>query len=223
VTGFQWQWTFEYQDAGVALTGTGRNGPTMGLPINERVRIRLHATDVIHSFYVPQFLYKKDAVPGRVNEFDVVVQQTGTFGGQCAEFCGLSHTDMLFTVQAMERADYDAWLVEQAQAEPSLPPPPSGAPTVQVTSVSVIEGFDPETLSVAADTPWVVELTNADPSVPHDFAIRGANPDGSDWQGDPDAQGGGSATYQPPPLAAGSYEFYCSIHPNMIGTITAGQ
>jgi cytochrome c oxidase subunit 2 len=223
VTGFQWQWTFEYQDAGVALTGTGRNGPTMGLPINERVRIRLHATDVIHSFYVPQFLYKKDAVPGRVNEFDVVVQQTGTFGGQCAEFCGLSHTDMLFTVLAMERADYDAWLVEQAQAEPSLPPPPSGAPTVQVTSVSVIEGFDPETLTVAADTPWVVQLTNADPSVPHDFAIRGANPDGSDWQGDPDAQGGESATYQPPPLPAGSYEFYCSIHPNMIGTITAGQ
>jgi cytochrome c oxidase subunit 2 len=222
VTGFQWQWTFEYPDAGVALTGTGRNGPTMGLPINERVRIRLHATDVIHSFYVPQFLYKKDAVPGRVNEFDVVVEQAGTFGGQCAEFCGLSHTDMLFTVQAMPRADFDAWLVDQQQAQPSLPPPPSGAPTVQVTSVGVVEGFDPTTLTVAADSPWVVHLTNADPAVPHDFAIRGANPDGSDWQGDPDAQGGGSATYQPPPLPAGSYEFYCSIHPNMTGTLTAG-
>jgi len=57
--------------------------------------------------------------------------------------------------------------------------------------------------------------------VPHDFAIRGAQPGGADWQGDPDAQGGGSATYQPPPLAAGEYEFYCSIHPNMIGTLTA--
>jgi cytochrome c oxidase subunit 2 len=221
VTGFQWQWTFDYESEDISLTGTGRDGPTMALPVNETVRIRLHATDVIHSFYVPQFLYKKDAVPGRVNEFDVLVRDVGTFGGQCAEFCGLSHADMLFTVHAMTRADYDAWVVEQQQAEPSAPPPPSGAPTVQVTSVSVIAGFDPTQLTVPADAPWVVQLTNADPAVPHDFAIRGGNPDGTDWQGDPDAQGGGSATYQPPPLKPGPYEFYCSIHPNMTGTLQA--
>jgi heme/copper-type cytochrome/quinol oxidase subunit 2 len=151
----------------------------------------------------------------------VLVRDVGTFGGQCAEFCGLSHADMLFTVHAMTRADYDAWVVEQQQAEPSAPPPPSGAPTVQVTSVSVTAGFDPTQLTVPADSPWVVQLTNADPAVPHDFAIRGGNPDGTDWQGDPDAQGGGSATYQPPPLKPGPYEFYCSIHPNMTGTLQA--
>jgi cytochrome c oxidase subunit 2 len=221
VTGFQWQWTFDYPDHGVSLTGSGITGPHMAMPINELVRIRLHATDVIHSFYVPQFLYKLDAIPGRVNQFDVLVKEPGVYAGQCAEFCGLGHADMHFTVEAMPRADFDAWLVDQQSAEPSSAPPPPDAPTVDVTSVSVTEGFEPAELSVEADTPWIVQLTNADPAVPHDFAIRGANADGSDWQGDPDAQGGGSATYQPPPLAAAEYEFYCSIHPNMVGTLRA--
>ncbi len=223
VTGFQWQWTFEYAEHGVSLTGSGQNGPNMALPLNEPVRIRLHATDVIHSFYVPQFLYKKDAIPGRVNEFDVVVKEPGLFAGQCAEFCGLAHADMHFTVQAMPRADFDAWLVEQQQAVPSQAPPPSGAPSVSLTAISVTEGFDPSELSIAPDRPWVVQLTNADPAVPHDFGVRAANPDGSDWLGDPDAPGGGSATYQPPPLPAGEYEFFCTIHPNMVGTLRVGQ
>lgn len=224
VTGLQWVWQFEYLEQGLSFTGTGRDGPTMALPINETVRIRLHATDVIHSFYVPQFLYKKDAVPGRVNEFDVVVTTPGTFGGNCAEFCGLAHADMIFTVEAMTRADFDAWVVQQQQARPT--PGPSvapGAPSVQLTSVSVTQGFDPSELTIPADTPWVVNLTNADPAVPHDFAITAANPDGSDWLGDPDAPGGGSAIYQPPPLPAGDYEFFCSIHPIMTGTLHAGQ
>ena len=69
VTGFQWQWTFAYPDQHLSFTGTGRDGPVMALPVNEPVRIRLHSSDVIHSFYVPQFLYKKDVVPGRTNEF----------------------------------------------------------------------------------------------------------------------------------------------------------
>jgi cytochrome c oxidase subunit II len=224
VTGFQWQWTFDYEQQGLSFTGAGNQGPEMVMPINEPVRIRLHATDVIHSFYVPQFLYKQDAVPGRVNEFDVTVTTAGRYGGQCAEFCGVGHAEMLFTVNAMARADFDAWVTEQQQATPSAPPSaPPGAPTVQVTAVSITEGFDPDTLSAPADTPWVVQLTNSDAGVPHDFAIRAANPDGSDWQGDPDPVGGQSATYQPPPLAAGTYEFYCSIHPNMTGTLNVGQ
>jgi cytochrome c oxidase subunit II len=115
VTGFQWQWTFDYKAQGISLTGTGRDGPTMAIPVGEKVRIRLHATDVIHSFYVPQFLYKKDAIPGRVNEFDVIVQQVGTYAGQCAEFCGIGHADMHFTVAAMTPADFDAWVAQQQQ------------------------------------------------------------------------------------------------------------
>jgi plastocyanin len=122
----------------------------------------------------------------------------------------------------MDRAGYDAWIVQQQQEPtpgPSLPAPPPGTPTVQVSSVSVTAGFDPNTLSVAANTPWTVQLTNADPQVPHNFSIRGVN--GADWVGQPNADGGGSATYNPPPLTPGSYEFYCSLHPNMKGTLNA--
>jgi len=221
VTGFQWQWTFEYQDQGIKLTGSGKEGPVMGLPINETVHIRLHAADVIHSFYVPQFLYKKDVVPGRTNEFDVVVEQAGTFSGQCAEFCGIGHADMHFTVQAMERSDFDNWVTQQQQqasaAPPSQPAPPPGAPVVQVSSVSVTAGFDPNTVTVAANQPWTVEMTNRDPAVPHNFSIHNVN--GADWIGQPNAEGGATANYNPPPLKPGDYEFFCSLHPNMKGTV----
>lgn len=223
VTGFQWQWTFEYKDQGIKMTGTGREGPVMALPVNETVRIRLHAADVIHSFYVPQFLYKKDVVPGRTNEFDVVVQQPGTYSGQCAEFCGIGHADMHFTVQAMSADDFDAWIAQQQQQASAPPPsqaaPPPGAPTVQVESISTLAGFDPTTVSVAANQPWSVEFTNADPAVPHNFSIRKANPDMTDWLAPVNANGGQSATYNPPALAVGSYQFFCSLHPNMIGTL----
>ena len=221
VTGFQWQWTFEYPDQHLKFTGTGRDGPVMALPVNETVHIRLHAADVIHSFYVPQFLYKKDVVPGRTNEFDVVVQQPGTYAGQCAEFCGIGHADMHFSVQAMTRADFDAWVLQNQQPSASGAPAsaPLGAQTVQVTAVSATAGFSPNTLAIQANQPWTVQFTNSDPSVPHNFSIHKANPDGSDWLGTPDAPGGGSAAYNPPPLAPGDYQWFCSIHPNMVGTL----
>jgi cytochrome c oxidase subunit 2 len=221
VTGFQWQWTFAYEDEGLSFTGTGINGPTMAMPTNETVRIRLHATDVIHSFYVPQFLYKKDVVPGRINEFDVMVTIPGTYGGQCAEFCGIGHAEMLFTVQAMPRADYDAWIVQQQQAQPSQPPPPpSGAPSISLSALSTT-GFDQSTLTAPANQPIVFDFTNADPGgQPHNVSIKGANPDGTDWVGMPIANAGQKATYVSPPLAAGSYEFYCAVHPTtMTGTL----
>jgi cytochrome c oxidase subunit 2 len=224
VQGFQWQWTFEYQTEGLSFTGAGRDGPEMVLPVGETARIRLHSNDVNHSFYVPQFFHKLDVIPGRVNEFDVLPTVVGTFSGQCAEFCGLSHAEMYFTVRTVPRGEYDAWVAaEQQKARETPPPPPSDAHTIQVTSVGIVQGFDPAELSAPPDTPLSVELTNADTTAPHDFAIRGAGPGGADWQGDPDAAAGGSATYQAPPLPAGEYEFYCSIHPNMVGTLRVGE
>ena len=223
VTGFQWQWTFDYKTQGISLTGTGREGPTMAIPVGEKVRIRLHATDVIHSFYVPQFLYKKDAIPGRVNEFDVIVQQVGTYAGQCAEFCGLGHADMHFSVAAMTPADFDGWVAQQQRPQPSQSVLPSGAPSVSVTAVGVTQGFSPSALTVTANSPWTLQLTNSDAAIPHNVSIRGANLDGSDWLAPVNADAGGSAAYQPPPLAAGDYTFFCSLHPNMTGTLHVGQ
>ncbi|MBX3029690.1 MAG: cytochrome c oxidase subunit II [Chloroflexi bacterium] len=224
VTGFQWQWTFDYPAEQLSFTGAGSEGPEMVVPINESILIRLHALDVIHSFYVPQFFRKLDLVPGRVNQFEVTIEEEGTFGGQCAEFCGLAHDAMYFTVRAVDRATYDQWVAdEQEKARQTPPPLPSGGPAgsvLQVTSISTAAGYEPTELTGLADTPLTIQLDNPDPEAPHNVAIRGANPDGSDWIGLPIAGPGQKAVYTTPPMPAGAYTFYCSVHANMTGTLT---
>ena len=164
----------------------------MVLPVNQPIRFRVTGQDVIHSFYVPQFFYKKDAIPGRVNEFDLTITDPGTYGGQCAEFCGLGHSKMYFTVRAVTRADFDQWVQdEQAKANKTPAPAPSGAATLVLKAISATAGFDQKTLSAPADTPLAIDFTNSDTTVPHNFAIKGANPDGTDWFGTPFAPAGG--------------------------------
>jgi cytochrome c oxidase subunit 2 len=224
VTGFQWQWTFDYKAQGLSYTGAGDQGPEMVLPVGEPVLIRLQALDVIHSFYVPQFFRKLDVVPGRVNQFEVTITEQGTFGGQCAEFCGLAHDAMYFTVRAVDPDEFSQWVAEEQQKAAETPAPvPSGGPpgsVVDVTAVSVIDGFDPKELTAPADTPWTIQLDNVDTAAPHNVAIKAANPDGTDWIGLPIANAGQKATYSVPAIAAGSYTFYCSVHANMTGTLT---
>ncbi len=229
VTAFQWQWTFAYPGvlnaAGqpISFTGAGSTGPEMVLPTGETILFRLHAQDVIHSFFVPQFFRKLDVIPGRVNEFQVVIQDEGTFGGQCAEFCGLGHSQMYFTIRAVSPSDYVTWAAQaQAQANASPEPAPSGAVTVAVHAVSIVAGFDPNTVTAPANTPLTVQFTNGDPAVAHNFAIKAANPDGSDFIGEPPVQGGQTGSFQVPALPAGTYTFYCAIHPNMTGTLKVG-
>jgi cytochrome c oxidase subunit 2 len=224
VTGFQWQWTFDYKAQGLSYTGAGDEGPEMVLPVDKPVLIRLQAQDVIHSFYVPQFFRKLDVVPGRINQFEVTIEQEGTYGGQCAEFCGLAHDAMYFTVRAVDQASFDQWVAEEQQQAAATPVPvPSGGPAgsvIDVTSVSVTAGFDPDALTAPADTPLTIQLDNVDTAAPHNVAIRAAAADGTDWIGLPIAGPGQKATYSVPPIAAGSYTFYCSVHANMTGTLT---
>ncbi len=118
VVGKQWAWDFNYLEADVHEIGTqailtGEPGaeetiPTMYLPVGERVEFVLTARDVIHSFWVPQFLQKLDVIPGRVNKFQVVPTEEGTFKGKCAELCGAYHANMLFNVKVVPRAEFDA-------------------------------------------------------------------------------------------------------------------
>lgn len=230
VTGFQWQWTFDYpeypdsQGKPISLTGAGSTGPEMVLPINEDIRFRVTGKDVIHSFYVPQFFYKKDAIPGRVNEFDITITDAGTYGGQCAEFCGLGHSTMYFTVRAVTRPEFDQWIKDTgAKANAAAVVVPSGAATIAVKAISATAGFDQKALTAPANTPLAIDFTNADANVAHNFAITGGNPDGTEWGGLPFAQGGSHLVYLAPALKAGSYEFHCQIHPNMKGTLTVGS
>ena len=122
VVGQQWQWTFNYPDqeaveaANVYEVGTASYIPTLMLPVNETVEFRLHSPDVIHDFWVTGFLMKMDVIPGRVNHFQVTPQQIGSYSGKCAELCGVSHSRMLFNVEVVSRADFDAYLQQQEAA-----------------------------------------------------------------------------------------------------------
>jgi cytochrome c oxidase subunit 2 len=115
VTGFQWQWQFSYPDSGIVVTGTPAGGvPELVLPAERTSRLNLVTTDVNHNFWVPQFLNKRDLIPGVDNAIDITPTETGTYDGYCAEFCGLDHGRMRFDVTVMEPDDFDAWVEETA-------------------------------------------------------------------------------------------------------------
>ncbi|HSS09520.1 MAG TPA: cytochrome c oxidase subunit II [Acidimicrobiales bacterium] len=111
VEGFQWGWRFTYlrpdgSTIGTPVVGDQNNQPTLVLPAEETVQLNLVAVDVIHSFYVPDFLFKRDLIPKVNNTVDFYITKTGTFQGHCAEFCGLFHADMNFTVQAVSKDQF---------------------------------------------------------------------------------------------------------------------
>ena len=122
VVGKQWSWDFNYLEDDVHEVGTqailtGEPGaeetiPTLYLPVGERIEFVLTSRDVIHSFWVPAFLQKMDMIPGRVNRFQVVPTQEGSFKGKCAELCGTYHSQMLFNVKVVPRSEYDAHVAE---------------------------------------------------------------------------------------------------------------
>ena len=128
VIGKQWSWDFNYLDDGVydsgqhlldvggqtvedevdGAPGTSQDVPTLYLPVNETVQFTLDSRDVIHSFWIPAFLYKQDMIPGRTNTFQVTPTREGTYAGKCAELCGEFHSGMLFNVKVVSQGEYDA-------------------------------------------------------------------------------------------------------------------
>jgi len=116
VEAFNWSWRFAYEGTRVSVFGTPDDPPEAVLPAGETVRIRLTSTDVIHAFFVRDFLFKRDAIPGRTTEFDLTIEEPGVYRGQCAEYCGLDHWRMRFTIRAVPPAEFQAWLQDQEAA-----------------------------------------------------------------------------------------------------------
>jgi cytochrome c oxidase subunit II len=110
VEAFDWSWRFSYEGTGVEVFGTPEEPPQMVLPVGQPVRLVLTSADVIHSFYVPSFLFKRDAIPGRTTSFDLTLREPGIYRGQCAEFCGLDHYRMRFSIRAVPSSEFEAWL-----------------------------------------------------------------------------------------------------------------
>src|SRR5512146_265834 len=239
----QFQWQFDYlADDGKTVTYTQNlasgEGGGLYVPAGRDIQLSLTSKDVIHAFYVPQFLFKRDVVPGRVNMFDFKVDAADagqTFRGQCAELCGTGHRIMLFEVHALSPSDFDAWLADaiaKASATPapapsaapgaSGQPAPSGGqasgPTLQVSAANI--AFEQASLEAPANTPFAIEFENKDAGVPHNVAIHKDSPSGQEvFKGDI-FNGPDKRTYSVPALPAGTYAFVCSVHPNMSGTLT---
>lgn len=127
VTGFQWGWRFRYPAQGVTVVGDANQPPTLVLPVDANVRLRLVAADVIHSFFVPAFLVKRDLIPGVDNALEVHPTREGRFPGVCAEFCGLDHWRMTFTVEVVSPQAFQAFVAEQ-QPVPGGPGPDANGP-----------------------------------------------------------------------------------------------
>ncbi|GAB3061579.1 aa3-type cytochrome oxidase subunit II [Sediminivirga luteola] len=120
VVGKQWSWDFNYLSddvyyAGVQanLDGTeqpGVDAPTLYLPVDTEIEIVLRSRDVVHSFWVPAFLQKRDTIPGVENRIFLTTQQEGEYLGKCAELCGEFHSEMLFNVRVVSMAEYDEYI-----------------------------------------------------------------------------------------------------------------
>lgn len=117
VIGFQWSWQFDYPEEGISVTSDGVAAPEIVVPVGSTVRFRLTTTDVNHSFWVPRFLVKRDLIPNVDNEFDVDVTEAGTWEGRCAEFCGLDHYRMNFSVWAVPAEYYTSWVDNQREIQ----------------------------------------------------------------------------------------------------------
>ncbi len=136
ITGYQWKWRYQYLETGVdffsslATPLAQINGDAektenyllevdnpLVIPVGQKVRFLITANDVIHSWWVPDFAVKKDAIPGFINESWVIAEKPGIYRGQCAELCGKDHGFMPIVVQVKTLADYNTWIIQQQQAQ----------------------------------------------------------------------------------------------------------
>jgi cytochrome c oxidase subunit 2 len=115
VVGFQWSWQFIYPDDNLAVTGRPGQLPTLVLPVNKTIEFNESSPDVVHSFWVVPFLFKRDVVPGHPNSFAVHLTTKGTFAGKCTELCGVDHDRMLFTLKVVDQSTYEQWLAGAKQ------------------------------------------------------------------------------------------------------------
>ena len=118
MVGHQWWWQVNYDDPDPSRIFSTAN--EMHIPVGRPVLITLKADDVIHSFWVPNLHGKKDLIPGRTNTLQLRADKPGTYRGQCAEFCGLQHAFMAFTVVAEDDAKFQRWA--DAQRKPAAEP-----------------------------------------------------------------------------------------------------
>lgn len=133
VTGKQWAWTVEYKN--------GVRSTEMVVPVNKDVKIILASEDVIHSFFVPSFRIKQDAVPGRYTTLWFRAEKLGDFHVFCTEYCGTSHSGMITRLKVVSQEDFDKWLTDESEIG-SLPLAQRGAKIFQTRACASCHNVD---------------------------------------------------------------------------------
>lgn len=141
ITGYQWKWKYDYVNEGVSffsvLDQASNDARQLGsnidpatvdnyllnvdkpivLPVNKKIRLLTTANDVIHSWWVPALGWKRDAIPGFINDNWAIIEEPGTYRGQCAELCGKDHGFMPIVLKAVPEEEYNAWVKEMQLAQ----------------------------------------------------------------------------------------------------------
>ena len=115
VTAARWNWRFEYPRLGLVEQGTRDHVPVLRVPVDTPIEFKGRSLDVIHSFWIPEERFKRDVFPRSTGEWEMVFDRvlTSPGGGECAEFCGLEHSNMIFNVLVMTKARFAAWAARQ--------------------------------------------------------------------------------------------------------------
>ena len=141
ITGYQWRWNYDYKNEGISFFSTlaedsnkaSQRGSNIDprtvdhyllnvdnplvLPVNKKIRLITTGKDVIHSWWVPDLGWKRDAIPGFINDNWVIIETPGTYRGQCAELCGMGHGFMPIVLKAVPEEEYLAWVEEKKKAQ----------------------------------------------------------------------------------------------------------
>jgi len=112
VNAIQWSWQFTYQEAGEksTVTGTPAKPPTLYMPLGEKVRFKITASDVVHGFWIPAFMIQIQNIPGVENQIEFTAQKLGTYPGRCNILCGRQHSQMLFDVKVVTPSEYQSYI-----------------------------------------------------------------------------------------------------------------
>ncbi len=185
VTGRMWSWLYTYPN-GIQATDQLR------IPMGEYVRFNLKSTDVIHSFYVPAFRVKWDAVPGRDTHYYVKADKPGTFDVQCAEYCGLQHAYMLSKVTVMPRDEFEKWYAANAPGKEPVATAPGGTARAEVTRAPEAAGaatpVAPAASEPTAAAPGTTPAAPAVPAAPTPAPAKPAEASGAAAEGEKLAQ-----------------------------------
>lgn len=222
VEGLQWTWLVSYPDQGLS------NIREIVVPVDKKVTFDITSRDVLHSFWVPAFLMKVDAVPGLTTSMSLKPTFTGDFDMdptirlQCAELCGLSHANMSIPVRVVSQSDFELWVKRRQEAARAA----ASGEGVRLELVAKDLKFDTRELSVDVDRPTTVVLDNQDNGVSHNWALyeneraatRGQQPIAASA-----TKAGPSKDFTSFTISkAGTFFFRCDVHPTtMTGTLLA--